>query len=43
MDLIGVLVLLENVLPASFAYVALVIIIVVCVAIIILGNTICKK
>ena len=41
--LIGVMGLLEAVLPASFAYVALVIIIVVCVAIIVLGNTICKK
>jgi drug/metabolite transporter (DMT)-like permease len=41
--LIGVMGLLEDVLPASFAYVALVIIVMVCVAIIILGNTICKK
>lgn len=41
--LIGVMGLLENVLPASFAYVSLVIVAVVCVAIIVLGNTICKK
>lgn len=41
--LIGVMGLWEDVLPASFAYVALVIIIVVCVAIIVLGNTVCKK
>lgn len=41
--LIGVTGLLEDVLPASFAYVTLVIIAVVCVAIIVLGNTICKK
>lgn len=33
----------ENVLPASFVYVALIVILIDCLVIIILANTICKK
>ncbi len=41
--LIFIMLIFENVLPANFVYVALAIVIIDCLVIIILSNTICKK